>query len=119
MSNWPLLSLLIWLPVLGGVLVLMLGNDEKPFLARFTAFLTALICMALCVPLYLGFDQSTAAYQFREHLEWIPHFRIFYDLGVDGISMPLVILTIYTSFIVIFAACKMIKQRVALYMATF
>lgn len=119
MSNWPLLSLLIWLPVLGGIFVLLVGNDEKPFLARFSALMIASVCVALCVPLYLGFDQSSYAYQFREHLEWIPSFRIFYDLGVDGISMPLVVLTVYTSFLVILAAWKMIKTRVALYLATF
>ncbi len=119
MSNWPLLSLLIWLPVLGGIFVLCVGNDEKPFWARFSASLVALVCVILCVPLYLGFDTSSYAYQFREHVEWFPAFRMFYDLGIDGISLPLVILTVYTSFVVILAAWKMVRKRIALYLATF
>ena len=119
LSHWPLLSLLIWTPVAGGILVLLTGGDEHAPLARVIALVTSLICVALCVPLYLDFNTTTYAMQFTQNLRWIPAYGIHYRLGVDGISMPLILLTVYTTLLVILSAWRTINQKVAQYLATF
>ena len=113
-----LLSILIWLPILGGVLVLLLG-DTRLNMARWAALLTALATLAFSVPLYLGFDGSTAAYQFQQNLPWIPAFHADYHLGVDGIALPLILLTAFITVPVIIAAWTSVTKRVAQYFAAF
>ena len=66
MSNWPLLSLLIWLPIVGGFLVLALGNGRANA-ARWLALAISLVAIALSVPLFTGFDHANAGLQFIEH----------------------------------------------------
>ena len=83
-ADWPLLSLSIWLPILGGVIVLMSGEQG----ARRLALLFAIATFAVTIPLYTGFDTTTQAMQFREFLPWLPSFNINYHLGIDGISLP-------------------------------
>src|SRR4029453_1112229 len=90
-STWPLLSLLIWLPIAGGVLALFFG-DQRAAQARSFALLVALITFALSL-LLLGIDQSSAAMQFVERHPWIQSFSIGYNLGADGISVALILLT--------------------------
>jgi len=102
----PLLSLLIWTPVIGAVVVLLTGGDAHADKARWLALITSIITMALCIPLYLGFNNNTYLMQFQEHLPWIPAYGIYYDLGVDGISAPLIILTVFTTLLVVIAAMK-------------
>lgn len=114
-----LLSTLIWTPIVGGVLVLLTGNDENPTRARVIALITSLLTVAICVPLYLNFDTNTFAFQFRETLSWIPSYKINYDIGVDGISMPLIILTVYTTLLVILASWQTIRTKVSQYLAAF
>jgi len=118
LSQLPLLSLLIWLPIAGAALVLVLGDSHKA-LVHNIALAVTLICTVLCIPLYTGFDTSTYAWQFRETLNWIPSLKVHYDLGVDGISMPLIVLTVYTTLLVVLAARKSVKEKVAQYLATF
>jgi len=113
-----LLSLLVWMPLLGAVLVLAAG-DHRPMLARILALLITLLSLALCVPLYSGFDSSIAAMQFVEKMIWIEAFNIHYHLGVDGFSIPLVLLTCFFGVILVAASWVSIQQRVAQYMAAF
>jgi NADH-quinone oxidoreductase subunit M len=87
-----LLSIVIWLPILGGVLTLALG-DERARLARWTALVTSLLTLGACVPLYLQFSNATASFQFVERVPWITTLHAEYFLGVDGISLPLILLT--------------------------
>jgi NADH-quinone oxidoreductase subunit M len=115
----PLLSLLIWLPIIGSIIVLLTGNDRNANVARGIALAISIISMLLCVPLYLGFDLNTPLMQFREFHPWITEYGINYALGVDGISMPMVILTTFTSLIVVLAAWRSIKVKVAQYLAAF
>jgi NADH-quinone oxidoreductase subunit M len=119
LTNLPLLSLQIWLPIFSAALVLLLGKIGYVQLGRVTAIATVLLCLILCIPLYADFDTTTYAYQFRETFDWIPLFGIKYDIGVDGIAMPLVILTVFTSLIVILAAWKAIQEKPTQYLATF
>ncbi len=118
MLNTNLLSILIWLPIVGGALVLLLGESRLQA-ARWAALLTALATLGFSVPLYLGFDGSTAAYQFQMALPWIPAFNAEYHLGVDGIALPLILLTTFITVPVVIAAWNSVTKRVAQYLAAF
>lgn len=115
----PLLSMLIWLPILGAVLVLMTGSDKHATAARWIAVTVAIVSLLLCIPLYWGFDANSYAMQYREDYLWIVSYGIHYSLGIDGISLVMIILTNFTGLLVILAGVEATKIRVAQYMATF
>lgn len=117
MFDWPLLSLLIWLPLATAVLVVMLGQSFES-LVRPVALGGALVVLALSVVLYLGFDVSTAVYQFEERVAWIETFSVYYHLGIDGLALPLILLTNLIGVLVIVGGWG-IKDRPHLYMAAF
>ncbi len=114
-----ILSLLIWLPVAGGIAVLFTGGDEHAGRARYIALIFSLLNLALCVPLYLNFDLHTYAMQYQENVSWIPAYGIHYALGVDGISMPLILLTVFTTVLVILSSWRTVHKKVAQYLAAF
>ncbi|OAD20341.1 proton-translocating NADH-quinone oxidoreductase, chain M [Candidatus Thiomargarita nelsonii] len=118
MTDLSLLSLLIWLPIFGGIWVLAVG-DNQASTVRPIALVVSLLTFLLSLPLYFDFDTTTAAMQFTEKLSWIPAFGIDYHLGVDGISMPLIILTTFTTVLVVLAAWEVIQYKPAQYMAAF
>ena len=89
LSTWPLLSLLIWLPIFGGALTLLFG-DQRGAQARGFALLIAIVTFVLSIGLFVGLDQTSAGMQFVEFHPWIPTFKIGYNLGVDGISVALI-----------------------------
>ena len=111
----PILSTLIWTPIIGGLLVLLAGEKWS----RITALFFSVLTFILSIPLYTQFDVSTAAMQFGELKSWIPAFNIYYQLGVDGISMPLIILTTFTTVLVVLSAWEVIKKKPEQYMAAF
>ena len=117
-ATFPLLSLCIWLPIIGGGLVLISGNSN-PKITRWLAL--GIACLSLCIslPLWFGFDSQFAGMQFVEKTAWIPTFAIHYYLGIDGFSMPLIILTAFITIIVIIAAWEVIQDKVAQYLAAF
>jgi NADH-quinone oxidoreductase subunit M len=117
-ENWPLLSLLIWLPITGGIVVLALGERYR-FAAKTVALLTALLTVYLCIPLYSHFDNTLASMQFVERQPWIASLNIHYYLGVDGIALPLIMLTALMTLLVVAAGWEVIQNRVAHYMAAF
>ncbi len=117
MFDLPILSLLIWLPILGGIAVLLCR--ENLYAARWLALLFSLVTMLLSFGLYTGFDTSTAQMQFVERLPWVETFNIEYFLGVDGFSMPLMILTTISTLLVVIASWQVIKDRIAQYLAAF
>ncbi len=117
-SSWPLLSLLIWLPVLGGALTLLFGPNRAGA-ARSFALLVSVIVFLVSLPLYTGFDASSAAMQFVENKSWIPAFDIYYALGVDGISVALILLTTFTTVLVVILAWGSVEDRVHQYLAAF
>jgi NADH-quinone oxidoreductase subunit M len=118
MMQAGLLSLLVWLPIVGGVAVLALG-DSRIALAKWLALATAVAAFVLSIPLYTGFDTTTAAFQFVEQVPWIPAFNATYHLGLDGISLPLVLLTTFVTIPVLIAAWTVIEDRPAQYFAAF
>ncbi len=116
--NFPFLSALTWFPVFGGVLVMCLG-DRRATQARWLALCIAVITLMASVPLYLGFDTHSAALQFNEQLAWIPGLHSTYHLGVDGISLPLILLTTFSTILVLIAGWTRIEKRPAQYVAAF
>jgi NADH-quinone oxidoreductase subunit M len=118
MIDYPLLSLLIWLPVAGGVALLALDALGNPG-CRITALLVSLVTFILSLSLYTHFDFTTAVMQFQENVPWIDAFSANYHLGVDGISMPLIILTTFTTVLVVLAGWQVIQNKAAQYMAAF
>ncbi len=119
MTDTPFLSLAIWVPILGGLLVLATGSDRNAPLARMLAFAVAVLGFVVTIPLYTGFDAATSAMQFVELRSWVPRFNINYHLGVDGISVLFVILNAFITIMVVMAGWKVIEDKVAQYMAAF
>lgn len=118
-SHFPFLTFLTWFPVLGAVMVLLTGSDKNANMARTVACVVGIINLAVCIPLYLGYNPNDFNMQFQENHLWIRVYQIHYALGVDGISLAMIILTNFTGLLVIFAGCEAIKIRISQYMATF
>ena len=119
-----ILSQLIWLPVFGGMAVLLFGDagdstSAKAGSMRWMALAISLATFALSVVLYSNFDTTTAAMQFVEKTSWIDALSVEYFLGVDGISAPLILLTTFITPLVIIAGWETIKVRPAQYFAAF
>ncbi len=118
-ADWPLLSLVIWVPVFGGLLVLATGGDKNAPEARMLALIVAVVSFLLSIPLYTNFQMHTSNMQFVELHPWIETFKVNYHLGVDGISMPLILLTTFMTVLVIIAGWEVIQFKAAQYMAAF
>jgi NADH-quinone oxidoreductase subunit M len=114
-----LLSLVIWVPIAAGVAVLATGSDRNAGLARVLALIGALAGLIVSLPLYTQFDTLQAGMQFVEISPWIETFKVTYHLGVDGISVLFILLTSFTTVVVVIAGWKVIEKRVAQYMAAF
>ena len=114
-----LLSLVVWLPVFSGVLVLATGGDHNARMARWIALAGSVAGLLVALPLYTQFDATLSTMQFVERHAWIEHFDIYYHLGVDGISMPLILLNCFTTPLVVLAGWEVISKRVSQYMGAF
>jgi NADH-quinone oxidoreductase subunit M len=112
-----MLSALIWLPIILAVVVLFVGN-KLVNVVRFIAFFTTLALFVLSLFLWRDFDNSTHLMQFVEKINWIESFGINYHLGVDGISLPFIILTTFSTFILVLSSWN-VEKRIAHYMAAF
>jgi NADH-quinone oxidoreductase subunit M len=117
--NDHLLSVLIWFPVVGGILVLASCDDRRAGRARWTAVAVSVATFLLSIPLWSRFDRTSAEMQFVERIPWIERFQIEYFLGVDGISVPLVLLTTLLTMVVVVAGWRVVQARVAQYFAAF
>jgi NADH-quinone oxidoreductase subunit M len=109
---------LIWLPILGGALILALGN-QRASLARWVALGVSLLTLVASVALLPGFDFSNPGMQFVERHAWVPAFNIWYALGADGISVALIVLTTITTVLALIGAWGSIDKRVSQYVAAF
>ncbi len=114
-----LLSLSIWIPILGGLAVMTTGRDKSANVTRWVALITAVAGFLVTIPLYTGFDPSTAALQFVENVPWIQRYKIGYYLGVDGLSMWFVMLNSFTTILVVIAGWVVIEKQPAQYFAAF
>jgi len=117
-SNWPLLSVLIWLPILGGALVLALGN-ARAGAARWLGFAVAVLTFVFSLGLLSGFDYANPGLQFIESHAWIPSFDIHYNLGADGIAVALLLLNTLITVLTLAGAWGSVNKRVAQYVAAF
>jgi len=118
LSNLPILSLLIWTPIIGGVWVLIAG-DRQEETVKYFSFAVAVLTFVFSIILYCQFDNAYAGMQFVEKTNWISAFDIKYHLGVDGIALPLILLTTFTTILVILSAWEVIEKHISYYMCAF
>jgi NADH-quinone oxidoreductase subunit M len=112
-----LLSWLIFLPIAGGFVVLAMGAQER--FAKWFSLAISGAALLLSVPLWSLFQRGTAQMQFVERASWIPTIHAQYYIGVDGISMPLILLTTFTTVLIVIASWQNVQKRVAQYFAAF
>ena len=115
----PWLSLVIWVPIVSGLWVLLAATAHNGRAVRVIALSASVLTFILSWPLYGGFDTSTSDMQFIEKTLWIEAFKIHYHLGIDGISMPLILLTTFTTVLVVIAGWGVVKTKPAQYFAAF
>ena len=118
LNGLPLLSLITFIPLAGALVIAFLPR-ERLDLIRWAALATSLLAWAVSLLLVVGFDRSMPGFQFGEVADWVPAFGIQYKLGVDGISLALVVLTTTLTWISILASFSPIKERVKEYMISF
>jgi NADH-quinone oxidoreductase subunit M len=119
MQGSSLLSLAIWVPIVAGFAVLTTGSDRHAGVARMVALTGAILGLLVTLPLYVGFDPTARGFQFAQLKPWIEAFNVNYHLGVDGISLLLILLNSLTTVLVVIAGWQVIQERVAQYMAAF
>jgi len=119
MFGFSPLSIVIWLPMLAAVAVLLTGSDRNAALARWIALAGSLAGFLVALPLWTGFDRSVQGMQFEEIVPWIETLNINYHLGIDGISLLLILLNCFTTVLVVIAGWQVIQVRVSQYMAAF
>jgi NADH-quinone oxidoreductase subunit M len=115
LAGWPLLSIAIWLPVAGAALLLLVGNRDgsRDALVRNLALGVSLLAFAATLGLWVFWDwTSTAEFQFEERMRWIPAFGIEYYLGIDGISLMLIVLTGFLTPIALLSSWENIHKKV-------
>ena len=114
-----ILSTMIWLPILGGLSLLLIGDAEekRKDLMRMVALAVSIITFLLSINLYSGFDNLLSGMQFVERSTWIESLNIEYYLGIDGISAPLIILTAFITPFVVVSSWGVIKNKPAQYLS--
>ena len=120
-DNWPLLTIITFLPLAGVIFLLMIKGDDE-IVANNARGVTLWITgfnFIVSLALLLGFDSSVAGYQFEEFAEWLPNTGINYHMGVDGISMPFVLLSTFLTPLAVLASWRAITHRVREYMIAF
>ncbi len=121
MAGFPILTVTTFLPLVGALFILFVRGDEEVVAinARRAALWTSLITFAVSLLIWMGFDPTTADFQFEEKAAWLPEFNIAYHMGVDGISMFFVLLSTFLTPICILSAWECITHRVREYMIAF
>ena len=120
-AGFPILSLITWLPLIGCVVIMSVRGDEATVAsnARWTALWTSLLVLALSLVLWVKFDPREPGFQFNESLAWLPHYRIGYKMGVDGISVLFVLLSTVLTPVCILASWDSIQVKVREFMLSF
>ena len=114
----PILSQIIWVPIFAGIAVLVVG-DRRAQAARVISLIGALAGLVVALPLWTQFDRAASEFQFAELSPWIPSFHVNYHLGIDGMSLLLILLNCITTVLVVIAGWSVIQKRVSQYMAAF
>ena len=110
-----ILSILIGLPVLGAVLIALFPQEK---VTKTLALLVSLVTFIFSLALYTGFDLSDAGFQFKEHMDLVPRLGIHYSVGIDGISLWLVILSTFLTPLVVLGSFSSINKNVRGYYAS-
>ena len=118
-ADLPLLSIAIWLPIIGGLWVIFGPRRARDVAVRNDSMLFAIASFVASVLLWQNFDNSNGGMQLVERLAWIKPFNIEYALGIDGLALPLILLTTFTTVLVVLAGWVVIKDRLSLYMGSF
>ena len=124
MLSTYLLSTLVWLPIIGGAALLAIGDggdarSSQAGLMRIAALGVTVVTFVLSVGLYIAFDNAETGMQFVERVVWVDSLNVYYYLGVDGLSAPLILLTTFITPLVVIAGWDSIKNRPAQYFAAF
>ena len=114
----PILSLLIWLPLFGGWILLLIPKNNCKLIQIMSIFF-AIISLLLCYFLVKNFKNALWEMQYVEKCEWLPSIGIYYSLGIDGFSLPLIVLTCFMSFMVFIFGHNIVKYNVNYYYASF
>jgi NADH-quinone oxidoreductase subunit M len=117
MFGGHLLSVLIWLPIIGGFVVMGLGKNIPA--AKWLSLGVSVLTLLLSIPLWTGFQNGIFTMQFVEDAPWIATIHSQFHIGVDGISMPLILLTTFTTVLIVIASWINVAKRVAQYFAAF
>jgi len=117
MLSAHLLSWLIWVPIIGGFAVLGLGH--RATLAKWLSLAVSGLALLLSIPLWTWFKTGTAQMQFVERSPWISTIHSEFYIGVDGIAMPLILLTTFTTVLIVIASWQNVEKRVAQYFGAF
>jgi NADH-quinone oxidoreductase subunit M len=120
-AGFPILSLITWLPLVGGLVIMCLPGDEATIAsnARWTALWTSLVVFGLSLILWVRFDQGEPGFQFVESVSWLPEYGVGYRMGVDGISVLFVLLSTVLVPICILSAWEAIQTSVREFMLAF
>lgn len=121
LDGLPILSVITFLPIVGVAIILSIRGEAETVAqqSRQVALLVTVTTFLLSLTIWFGFDPTTAAFQFEENVEWLPQYKIAYHMGVDGISMPFVILSTFLTPICILASWHAIEKMVREYMISF
>lgn len=117
--GFPLLSLVIWLPIFFGLIVLAIGSDRNAQLTRWLSLVGSIIGFIIAIPLYTRFDPALSTMQFVEQYVWFERLNVHYHVGIDGISMPLILLNCFITPLIVIAGWEVIRKRVSQYMGAF
>jgi NADH-quinone oxidoreductase subunit M len=121
-EGWPILSVLTFLPLVGAGFILFLVRGKPEDVARnsrWAALWTSLVTFGISLFVWFDFERGSAKFQLVHHMEWLPEFNIAYHMGVDGISMPFVMLSALLTPLCIIGSWDSIKVRVKEYMISF
>jgi len=118
-GQFPVLSLSIWLPIILGIGLMLVGRSLSALALRQTALGASVLGFLVTLPLVMGFDRGASGMQFVEKFSWIERFGIHYSLGIDGISMWFIPLTALITVFVVIAGWEVIEDRVAEYFGAF
>jgi NADH-quinone oxidoreductase subunit M len=114
LTTYPILTVTTFLPLIGAAAILLFGER----LARWIGLATTLATFAVSAPLYLTFDKSSSALQFVEAVPWIPSWNVGYGMGVDGISLPFIFLSVVMSVLCVGASWTAVRIRPREFYAT-
>lgn len=110
--TYPILSIVIFLPIIGILTILLLKNEMA---IKYVALITTIIDFLIAIPLFINFDKNNPSFQFVESYQWFPAINAYYKVGVDGLSILFVFLTLIIGILCVLVSWSAIKERIKLY----